>query len=239
MTDFDEITDILNNNTGFTKDYFLKHATPKLVESWVMRRSHRLSVPNVSKVNKLSKSCTDIVLLKPLASANSSNDKLNKYLNTNSSGGGGIVNKKTSGNVENPRKKTVEELQELNERDLLMELIRDIAYELDVDALSLKILVNVLILTNGDRSSLFLCKGHKDRKYLVSRLFDVTADSTVEEAVKPPDQAIIIPVGVGIAGHAVATGETINIKDAYQVCAILTYIYIFYIYLRVYSFQHN
>jgi len=208
MPDLNEITEILNNNPEFAKDYFLKNASPKLIEQWVMRRSSRLSV-GVNRVNKISNSCTDIVL-KPLTDTPSS-AKLERLLNKNVSS----QNLPQPGKEER-KKKTVEELSSLNEKDLLMELIRDIAYELDVDSLSHKILVNVSILTKGDRCSLFLVQGHKDRKYLVSRLFDVTTESTVEEAVKPASEAIIIPVGVGIAGHAAATGENINIKDAYQ-----------------------
>lgn len=207
----EEVTNYLKNNPEFVKEYFLQHASPKLVESWVMQRSTQLSIPNVNRVNKISRSCTDLVL-KPLAE--SSNTKLSRYLNSNTA-----LNQIDQKNAPPPKKKkkTLAELSELNEKDLLMELIRDIAYELDVDSLSHKILVNVGLLTKCDRSSLFLCKGHKDRKYLISRLFDVTPESKVEEAVKPLDQAIVIPFGVGIAGHAAFTGETINIKDAYEV----------------------
>jgi len=209
-----EVTEFLKNNPEFTKDYFLTHASPKLVETWVMHRSRKLSVPGVSRVNKISRSCTDIVL-RPLTA--NSNTRLNKYLGSSS----GLNNPDDDGNKKKPdpkpRKKTFAELSELNEKDLFMELIRDIAYELDVDSLSHKILVNVSILTKCDRSSLFLCKGHKNRKYLISRLFDVTAESSVEEAVKPDEEAIRIPFGVGIAGNAASTGEMINIEDAYQV----------------------
>jgi len=55
-----------------------------------------------------------------------------------------------------------------------MELIRDVANELDIDVLCHKILVNVGLLTHADRGSLFLAKGTPTNKYLVAKLFDVT-----------------------------------------------------------------
>lgn len=55
-----------------------------------------------------------------------------------------------------------------------MELIRDVANELDIDVLCHKILVNVGLLTHADRGSLFLAKGLPTNRYLVAKLFDVT-----------------------------------------------------------------
>ena len=212
----EEVTEFLKNNPQFSKEYFLTHASPKLVETWVMQRSRTISVPDVNRVNKISRSSTDLVL-RPLTAA--SNVRLNRFLGSGNNLNVSDAVRSHTGVVppNRPKRKTFEELSALNEKDLFMELIRDIAHELDVDALSHKILVNVSILTKCDRSSLFLCKGHKDRKYLISRLFDVTVDSTVEEAVRPIEDAITIPFGVGIAGNAAATGEMINIEDAYKV----------------------
>ena len=105
----------------------------------------------------------------------------------------------------------------LNEHELFFELIRDIANELNVDVLCHKILINVSILTNSDRGSLFLARGPKDSRYLVSKLFDVTAGSTLEQSLHKEEQQIIIPFGKGIAGHVASTREYINIPDAYEV----------------------
>lgn len=57
-----------------------------------------------------------------------------------------------------------------------MELIRDISNELDINVLCHKILVNVGLLTQADRGSLFLAKGTTKNRYLVAKLFDVTQD---------------------------------------------------------------
>ena len=105
----------------------------------------------------------------------------------------------------------------LDDKELLMELIRDISNELDVQRVSHKILLNIGLLTNADRCSLFLAQGSKDSRVLVSKLFDVTPESTLEESLCAPGEEITVPFGVGIAGYTAETGETINIKNAYQV----------------------
>jgi len=105
----------------------------------------------------------------------------------------------------------------LNENELFFELIRDIANELNVDIVCHKILTNVSILTNSDRGSLFLARGPKDGRYLVSKLFDVTGESTLEQSLHTEGQQIIVPFGKGICGHVASTREYINIPDAYDV----------------------
>lgn len=142
-------------------------------------------------------------------------------------------------------------LSELDEGELFMELIKDVANELDIDVLCHKILVNVGLLTHADRGSLFLVKGNNSQsRYLVAKLFDVTQDTgkhdslntlyPLKNASSPPltvnfscysffalkalDDAIrlakseelVIPFGVGIAGHVAETKEVVNIKDAYK-----------------------
>ncbi|XP_075148817.1 phosphodiesterase 6 [Haematobia irritans] len=108
-------------------------------------------------------------------------------------------------------------LMELDEGELFMELIRDVANELDIDVLCHKILVNVGLLTHADRGSLFLAKGPPNSRYLVAKLFDVTQKTPLKEAVKKArSEEIIIPFGVGIAGMVAQTKEMINIKEAYK-----------------------
>ena len=101
---------------------------------------------------------------------------------------------------------------------LFVELLTDVVSpDLDVDHLTHKILMNVLILTKADRSSLFLVEGPDDNQILVSRLFDVTENTSAEDAIHDESETIKMPMGVGIAGMAAKTGETINLKDAYEV----------------------
>ena len=76
---------------------------------------------------------------------------------------------------------------------------------------------NVSILTNSDRGSLFLVRGSRENKFLVSKLFDVTESSTLEQSVHTAANEIVVPFGVGIAGNVAQSGEPININDVYAV----------------------
>lgn len=97
-----------------------------------------------------------------------------------------------------------------------MELVKDIANDLDVTTLCHKILQNVSILVNGDRCSLFLLQGPKDGpRFLVSKVFDVNAESKLEDMQGLEE--IRIPLGTGIVGYTAATGEVVNIANAYEV----------------------
>ncbi|CAH1783001.1 unnamed protein product [Owenia fusiformis] len=112
--------------------------------------------------------------------------------------------------------KDISALQSMNEKELFMELIRDVANELDVNVLCHKILVNVSMLTKCDRGSLFLARGPKENRFLVSKLFDVTQTSTIQESIHTADNEIKVPFGVGIAGCVAETKTMINITDAYE-----------------------
>ena len=116
MPDLKNITEILNNNPDFTKQYFLEHASGKMIEEWVMQRSHLLNFPEVKTVQSGS---TSEFALKPLYPST-----LQKVLKGTEEQG--VIEQKGI-----KKKKTFQELLQLSEKDLLMELIRDIAHELD------------------------------------------------------------------------------------------------------------
>lgn len=112
------------------------------------------------------------------------------------------------------------DLRSQDKHGLFMELLRDvISPNFDVNSLSHKILVNVMLLVNADRSSLFLAD--ENGQVLVSRLFDVMENSTVEDAIHAESEAIKIPFGVGIAGNVATTGQAINLENAYNVRCLL------------------
>lgn len=129
------------------------------------------------------------------------------------------------------------DILKMEEKELFMELIRDIASELDVNVLCHKILQNVSTLTKCDRGSLFLSRGSKDNRYLVSKLFDVTRTSTLEESVVVEGTEIKVPFGRGIVGHVAQTKETVNIKEAYDVspfvCLVGLLVLIWYLKVNV------
>lgn len=201
----DLVEKYLDDHQDFTKSYFERKATSSMVDNWMSSRSHRPG-SRAMEVNHVKRdSVRSHVMLKK--DNNFTNGRLNSIF-----GSEGDERKMSV-----PRRRRKSKLGELDEKELFMELIRDIANELDINMLSHKILVNVSILTNADRCSLFLVRGSRDNKVLVSKLFDVTSESTVDQAIRSEEDEICVPLGVGIAGHAAATGESINIKDAYSV----------------------
>ncbi|OCT99901.1 hypothetical protein XELAEV_18005685mg [Xenopus laevis] len=96
----------------------------------------------------------------------------------------------------------------------LLELVKDISSHLDVTALCHKIFLHIHELIAADRYSLFLvCEDSSNKKFLVSRLFDVAEGTTVEQA---SNNCIRLEWNKGIVGHVAEFGQPLNIKDAYQ-----------------------
>lgn len=215
----DDVEKYLNENPDLARKYFVVNAQSAWVDEWLGRRSHRPSIQPVHNVQKISTSSSDS-FLKPLINCyplSKSPVNRSKLLQLYGSYGSDSESDEEEGYENKDITRNIPDLGSLSEKDLFMQLIRDIADELDINKLSHKILVNVSLLTKGDRCSLFLIKGESNRKYLVSRLFDVTSTSTLDESLKPEGSEIRIPVGVGIAGTTALTGEVINIKEAYDV----------------------
>jgi hypothetical protein len=116
------------------------------------------------------------------------------------------------------RKRRMSELRKLEKEQLFVELLKDVVSpDIDVNHLSHKILVNVLLLTKADRSSLFLVEGTGEDQVLVSRLFDVVEGISVTDAIHDEQDAIKMALGVGVAGTVAETGEKINLENAYDV----------------------
>ncbi|XP_064458491.1 dual 3',5'-cyclic-AMP and -GMP phosphodiesterase 11-like isoform X2 [Ornithodoros turicata] len=114
------------------------------------------------------------------------------------------------------QRRSRQELEALNERDLIFELVKDICNELDIRLLCHKILQNVTVLTNADRCSLFLVQGDREYpagRWLVSQLFDVSCRSTLEQIQY---EEVRIPWGSGIVGYVAQSKEALNIPDCYD-----------------------
>ncbi|XP_067435184.1 cGMP-specific 3',5'-cyclic phosphodiesterase isoform X3 [Thunnus thynnus] len=96
----------------------------------------------------------------------------------------------------------------------LLELVKEVSSHLDVTALCHKIFLHINELIAADRYSLFLVgEDSSNRKFLVSRLFDVAEGSTLEES---SSNCIRLEWNKGIVGHVAATGQPLNIKNAYE-----------------------
>ncbi|XP_008430734.1 dual 3',5'-cyclic-AMP and -GMP phosphodiesterase 11A isoform X3 [Poecilia reticulata] len=108
-------------------------------------------------------------------------------------------------------------LKETNEREFFLELVKDISNELDLTNLSYKILINVCILVDADRCSLFLVEGPAHKRTLVSKFFDVHSGTTVRPSSSTLNSnEVQVPWGKGIIGYVAEHGETVNISNAYE-----------------------
>jgi len=64
---------------------------------------------------------------------------------------------------------------------------------------------------------LFLVRGTGEQRHLMSKLFDVTDSSAIEDTLHTEATQIRVQFGKGIAGTVALTKMPINIKDAYRV----------------------
>ncbi|KAF7708490.1 dual 3',5'-cyclic-AMP and -GMP phosphodiesterase 11A [Silurus meridionalis] len=108
-------------------------------------------------------------------------------------------------------------LKESDERKFFIELVKDISGELDITNLGYKILVNVCVMVNADRCSLFLVEGPAHERTLVSKFLDVhsgTAGRPGSSSI--PFAEVQVPWGKGIIGYVAEHGETVNVANAYE-----------------------
>jgi adenylate cyclase len=87
--------------------------------------------------------------------------------------------------------------------EILLNVMRAVSSELEIDQLLLKIVGKTSEVMNADRCTLFLL----DRQS--GGLWSKVAQGDNMKEIR-------VPRGMGIAGHVGVTGETVNIKDAYQ-----------------------
>lgn len=195
----------MDKDIKYVREWFdnNEHDAKKLVKTWLQAHPQILQEITHNHDRTTVPFSLDNQLLCPrVSSGNVTGRMLNRHLSTP--------------NVSN--RKTVAELGRLNKHQLFMELLRDVVSpDFDVNSIGHKILVNMLLLSNADRSSLFLVEGSEEKKILVSRLFDVTVNSHVESALHDEAEAIKIPIGVGIVGTVAETMKKINLEDAYKV----------------------
>jgi adenylate cyclase len=87
--------------------------------------------------------------------------------------------------------------------EILLDVMRTVSSELQIDQLLQKVVAKTSEVMNADRCTLFLV--HRKSGELWSRV-----------AQGPNLNEIRVPRGIGIAGHVALSGQTVNIKDAYQ-----------------------
>ncbi len=87
--------------------------------------------------------------------------------------------------------------------EILLNVMRAVSSELEIDQLLQKIVSKTSEVMNADRCTLFLL----DRK--TGGLWSKVAQGADMKEIR-------VPRGMGIAGHVALTGETVNIRDAYK-----------------------
>ncbi|XP_066992443.1 dual 3',5'-cyclic-AMP and -GMP phosphodiesterase 11 isoform X2 [Anabrus simplex] len=232
----------LDEHPDFVQDYFLRKATRQVVDAWLVSHatptgscnstsnpeqaspqhqqqqqqqpSSRGGSGATTPVRKISAHEFERGgLLKPIVNTV---DGTPTFLSGDGGGiptGGSVV---PGGPAGRTQRRSRHELRQLDEKELIFELVKDICNELDVRSLCHKILQNVSILLHADRGSLFLVQGERggNGAYLVSKLFDVCSRSTLQEMEERDE--IRIPWGSGIVGFVAESGEPVNIPDAYK-----------------------
>ncbi|XP_071952121.1 dual 3',5'-cyclic-AMP and -GMP phosphodiesterase 11-like isoform X2 [Antedon mediterranea] len=224
QTSFEEIEIWLDQHPEFTHDYFARKATRSMIDGWYIATAVSQGVkPAAGDVNHSpnSSSGSNTPVRKVSASdfelreAGGSLGRMVQTVDGSPSFLGPSVTHQGKLSPPVRSRNSINELKQLEDRRILMELVKDIANDLDQNSLCHKILQNVLILTRADRGSLFLVQGKgTENCLLVSKLFDVTIDSTVEESVGK--EIVKVAWGKGIVGYVAKTGETVNIANAYE-----------------------
>ncbi|KAL8587788.1 hypothetical protein ACOMHN_021006 [Nucella lapillus] len=220
----------LDDHPEFVHDYFARKGRRSMVDGWLI--SHALSHSGLSTGGvgeALSTSSTTSSNSKPSSGANTPVRKISAQefekggllppIVSTVDGTLTFLDPSPSSTPTRPSKtqrKSKSELKALDEKQLMYELVIDICNDLDVTSLCYKILQNLSILLNADRCSLFLVQGKGCKeKWLVSKLFDISCDSTFDD-ISERDEEIRVPWGTGIIGHVAETGQSLNIPDAYQ-----------------------
>src|SRR4051794_3103855 len=93
--------------------------------------------------------------------------------------------------------------RETERRALLLDVMRSLSSELELDALLDAIMARTTEAMRADRSTLFLVDAKRRELW-----------SKVAQGMERAE--IRFPMHVGIAGHVATTGETLNIPDAYE-----------------------
>ncbi|KAK7501951.1 hypothetical protein BaRGS_00006703 [Batillaria attramentaria] len=228
----------LDEHPEFVHDYFARKARRSMVDGWLI--AHALSHSGLAAGgpgDALSTSSTTSSNSKPSSGANTPVRKISAQEFEK----GGLLRPivstvdgaltfldpspaSTPTRSKKAQRRSKSELKALDEKELMYELVIDICNDLDVTSLCYKILQNLSILLNADRCSLFLVQGKgTNERSLVSKLFDVSSESTYEE-ICDRDEEIRVPWGTGIIGYVAETGESVNIPDAYQQLGVAAHI---------------
>nr|XP_006010139.1 PREDICTED: cGMP-specific 3',5'-cyclic phosphodiesterase [Latimeria chalumnae] len=222
LPEYERMEAWLDDHLDFAHSYFVRKATREMVNAWFAERVHTIPATkevakNHTEGNPVQQSArsesTNPGTPTRKISASEFDRPLRPIVVKDSVGTLTFVcdsEKKEEMPLKTPRLGT----KAGDQCSSLLELVRDISSHLDVTALCHKIFLHIHELIAADRYSLFLvCEDSSNEKFLVSRLFDVAEGSTPEEA---SNNCIHLEWNKGIVGHVAATGQPLNIKNAYE-----------------------
>ncbi|MFT7797415.1 cGMP-specific 3',5'-cyclic phosphodiesterase [Arapaima gigas] len=217
----------LDDHADFTHSYFLRKATREMVNAWFAERVHSIQQPREgARIQVESNQAlppngrTDCSAPSPSPgtptrkiSASEFDRPLRPIVVKDSEGSLTFVS-----DAEPPpmplKAQRVEASGGGDRCTHLLELVREVSSHLDITSLCHKIFLHINELIAADRYSLFLvCEDSSNEKFLVSRLFDVAEGCTLEEAY---NNGIRLEWNKGIVGYVAATGQPLNIKNAYE-----------------------
>ncbi|CAL8109890.1 unnamed protein product [Orchesella dallaii] len=107
------------------------------------------------------------------------------------------------------------ELKKMDDRAFFLDVVKDIANDLDLKSLTKKITENIAVLLDAEAASLFLIEGPKGKQALVSKVFDVPSGANFLPS-QSEENEVEVPWGKGILGWVAETGETVNLDVAYE-----------------------
>ncbi|CAM1292984.1 PDE11A (predicted) [Pycnogonum litorale] len=99
--------------------------------------------------------------------------------------------------------------RQIDEREFFLDIVKDIANDLDLRSLTQKVTENLSLLLDADGASLFLVEGTADKQKLVSKIFDIHTGTNILPTTTP-DDCIQVPWGKGFIGYVAETGNTVN-----------------------------
>uniref|UniRef100_A0A087XGE9 3',5'-cyclic-GMP phosphodiesterase n=1 Tax=Poecilia formosa TaxID=48698 RepID=A0A087XGE9_POEFO len=225
----------LDDHLEFTHSYFVKKASREMVNAWFAERAHTIqpSVPKNSTILSSSLTLLDNRCPSPATvpspapgtptrkiSASEFDRPLRPIVVKDSEGSLTFLSDSERepvplcGSVMGEGGGDDGSGREVDRCTRLLELVKEVSSYLDVTALCHKIFLHINELITADRYSLFLVgEDSSNRKFLVSRLFDVAEGSTLEES---STSCIRLEWNKGIVGHVASTGQLLNIKNAYE-----------------------
>ncbi|KAG8175267.1 hypothetical protein JTE90_017816 [Oedothorax gibbosus] len=206
----------LDEHPDFVHSYFARKATRATVDSWL--HGHASFTPS-SPTHHAPRPAVTPPVRKISAHEFERGGTLRPILNTTAEGHHTFIAQPSLDEAGAPKSRSPsheQELRALDERELIFELVKDICNDLEIRSLCHKILQNVSILTDADRCSLFLVRGDKGHRRLVSHVFDVSCSSTLDQ--QQGREEVSVPWGTGVVGFVAESRRPLNIPDCYKDC---------------------